>query len=77
MGKCGGGSLVFEYEAEVNKGKRALELLKELVERAEMPDQCLVCHELLDTPENDNGDGEWLGHALSCPIASAKELLEE
>lgn len=45
-----------------------------LIETAEGDGCCTICCEILDTPENDNGDGESLGHTLDCPIAWLKEF---
>ena len=51
------------------------EALARMIERAEFPDQCGLCGELLDKPENDLGDGESLGHTLECDVESARALL--
>ncbi len=61
---------------EQNLARDLRATLAKCVEWAEAPDQCLLCHELLDKPDNDNGDGELLGHTLECPIAWAATQLD-
>ncbi len=45
------------------------EAARGLVEYEKTWSQCPVCGELLDRPDNDMGDGEWLGHTDDCPVA--------
>ncbi len=63
-------------DADVPRPRSLRASAHNVVEYAEAGDSCLMCGELLDRPENDLGDGEYLGHRLDCPVAALAEALQ-